>query len=73
MGYDIIPGTGFTIHARSDNRMSEPVIEPRGANSTFQLAATTINNKNAQPANFNYGGGRMPMVYGLWTVAWVWL
>ena len=71
--HSIVAGVGFSITVLSDNRLMSPVTPPPGANSTFQLAATTINNKNAQPGKTGaIGTGEIPRVYGVWTVAWAW-
>jgi hypothetical protein len=67
---NISAGTGFTIYAKNTNQINEPVTYPPGANSLWQLAATTINNKNAQPGQIGFGGGQGTRLYGQFTVQW---
>lgn len=70
---DIIAGTGFTIYATSDNRLGEPIQSIPGETSIFTASATTIGIKVAAPGQLlNYFGGFIPLVYGKWTVGWVW-
>lgn len=62
----IVAGTGFTIRAFNMSELSEP-LETAGP-STFRSAATSV-----------YGfvspsvGGAGTRLYGLWSVAWVWV
>jgi hypothetical protein len=71
---NVVAGTGFTIYARNDNHLTEPVTLPVGANSVVtSTGSTAIAVKNAQPGNVAYGGGRGTMLYGLFTVSWVWV
>lgn len=62
---NISPGTGFTIYAVGDNRLTEPLESP--GVSHFKSAATSIYGL-AQ----NSVGGKLPMTYGQWNVAWEW-
>lgn len=70
--HNVIAGTGFTIRAFNTSQLNEPIEPNPGANTLHQVSATTINNKNAQPAYKAYGGGIGTRIYGVWNVAWVW-
>lgn len=62
---NVVPGTGFTIYALNTNTLNEPLTEP-GVGS-FRSAATTVYGY-IKPAV----GGKGTLLYGTWTVAWVW-
>jgi hypothetical protein len=68
---NVVAGVGFTIYLRTDNRMSEPVETPPGANSLTQAGAAVLG-KTAQPGVRAALGGSMPMAYGKWSIAWAW-
>lgn len=63
---NIVAGVGFTIYARNDSQLNEP-LETLGP-SRFRSAAATV-----------YGfqlpsrGGQGTRLYGKWTVGWVWV
>lgn len=61
----IVAGTSLVIRAINDNRLAEPLESP--GVSKFRSAATTV-----YGAAEGSVGGRLPMVYGLWKVGWVW-
>ena len=68
---NIIAGTGFTIYARINNAMSEPVfIKPPATNIVVGTAAAV---KTAQPGAVSDQGGNAPLLYGAWNVSWVWV
>ena len=68
---NIIAATGFTIYALNDNGLSEPLVPP-GAGRTQMAHATAGNNYKGPGDQSGSVGGRCPMPYGQWTVAWVW-
>jgi hypothetical protein len=70
---DIVAGVGFTVYGVNTNMLSEPSLIAGGANSIQQATATTIVNKNAQPANFTDIGGKSTMLYGKYKIAWQWI
>lgn len=68
---NIVAGTGFTIYGFSANDISEPLVAP--GTGRRHAAHTTIGNNFKGPGDQTPSvGGKMPMVYGDWTVAWVW-
>lgn len=58
-------GVGFTIYAMNYSQVNEP-LETAGP-SRFRSAATTVYGYAAPSV-----GGQGTLIYGLWTVAWVW-
>ncbi len=67
----IVAGVGFTIFAFSDNRLSAPLAPP--GIGRILVAHTTVGNNFKGPGDLNPSvGGALPMVYGQWTLAWVW-
>jgi hypothetical protein len=74
MAGSVVAGTGFTIYAFNTSEISEPVVPASDAESRFvESTATAIAPKLAPiGANAQGGGGRGTMLYGLFTVAWVW-
>ena len=68
----IVAATGFTIYAFNSSELSEPVLPSSGAGSTYKEGSTTIGAKTAQPGVVASGGGQGTLLYGLYTVAWVW-
>ncbi|MDQ3024109.1 MAG: hypothetical protein M3R04_06980 [bacterium] len=69
---DIVAGTGFTIHGFNTNGQTEPVQLVPHNTSLVTASATTINIKTAEPGRTGNLGGKGTMLYGQWTVAWVW-
>jgi len=71
---NIVAGTGFTIYARNDNQLNEPVISIPLIHH-IQPAGTAILIKTVVPGTIvgGYGGGKGTRLYGLFTVAWVWV
>lgn len=63
---DIDPGVGFWIYAVNTSQLHEP-LETEGP-SMFRSAATTV---------YGYvgpsSGGKGTLIYGKWSVAWVWV
>lgn len=68
----IVAATGFTIYGFNTSQQNEPVEATPNANTMQEVSATTINNKNVQPAQKEYGGGAGTRIYGTWTIAWAW-
>lgn len=68
---NIVAGVGFTIYAFNTNQINEPVIPPRTA-STAVLPTAAMPAAGLQKAGQGAGGGMGTMIYGQWTVAWVW-
>lgn len=68
---NVVAGTGFTIYAFSDNRLSE-ALEAPGIGRVHRAHATAGANILQQPTVVGSVGGKLPMIYGQWTVAWVW-
>lgn len=69
---DIIAGTGFTIHAVSTNELSEPLMPPGVGRKHVTNASAGQNTYSPGDTIGRSVGGKMPMVYGQWSVAWVW-
>lgn len=63
---DIVPSTGFTIHAVYQPAGLEPLTAP--SPSTFRSAATSVYGYIAPTE-----GGRAPTIWGKWKVGWVWV
>ena len=53
---NIVAGTGFTIYGFNTNQINEPILQPRGRAGSWNDGA----------------GGRGTLIYGQFTVAWVW-
>ena len=62
---NIVPGTGFTIYAVNTSQLNEPLDHP--GVSTFR-STTTSTYGDVYPSE----GGRGMLIYGQWSVAWVW-
>jgi len=74
MAGNIVAGTGFTIYAKNDNPLTEPLLPQGGANSIVSsTGGTAILVKNAQPGAVAYGGGQGTRLFGKFTVSWVWV
>lgn len=67
---DVVGGVGFTIDAFSDTRLSEPLTAPGVARN--HIASGTVGQNTYLANTAPSVGGNLPMVYGQWTVAWVW-
>lgn len=65
MAGNIVAGTGFTIYARNENQILEP-LEVSGISGFRGTAATTYG--TSSPSR----GGLGTRLYGRWNVAWVW-
>jgi len=63
---NIVPGVGFTIYGWNTSQMNEP-LETVGP-SKFRSAAATVYGY-VSPSR----GGQGTLLYGLWSVAWVWV
>lgn len=70
----IVAGTGFTIYARNDNPINEPLF-PSAAQPAVAVAAAAITTEDSDE------GGRSPLagvggigtrIYGVWNVQWIW-
>lgn len=59
-------GVGFTIYAMNTNNLFEPLESP--GVSRFRSAATTV-----YGGIYASSGGQGTLLYGQWTVAWVWV
>lgn len=67
--HSVVDGVGFTIFARNDNPLTEPLAFIKGAkNRTISGALAGGVSKLQQPS----AGGKGTRIYGKWTVAWVW-
>lgn len=68
IAHSIVAGTGFTITAINTSQLAEP-LESMGAGQrdVALLAGRTIG--SAAPNR----GGAGTLIYGTWTVAWVWV
>ncbi len=72
MASDIVAGTGFTIHGLNTNAQTEPIETVPHNTSLFTATASAFNIKTAEPGRIGNKGGKGTMLYGQWTVAWVW-
>lgn len=59
-------GVGFTIHAMNVNPISEPL--EFGGVSKFRATAASVYGYSEPSV-----GGQGTLIYGQWTVSWVWL
>ena len=68
--HSIVEGVGFTISGFNTNQVNEPLIPTKGVSRT----TTAAENATSSPHNFQQqtAGGLGTLVYGEWTVAWVW-
>lgn len=64
-------GVGFTIYGFNTNEISEPLAPP-GVGRAHKAHATAANNTKGPGDQTPSVGGKRPMIYGQWTVAWVW-
>jgi hypothetical protein len=72
---DIVAGTGFTIFGKNTNQVNEPVYPvPKSYYINNEASLAAFVSLFAPPSvTFDIGGGGdEPMVYGLWTVSWLW-
>lgn len=67
---DIVAGVGFTIHGFNTSQLSES-LEPGGGGGKdgVETAGSGHGTGYAAPER----GGRGTLIYGAWTIAWVWL
>ena len=66
----IVAGTGFTIYGINEFPLGEPSpIMPTGYK---QSSATSATLTYRQPGAILDPGGRSPLIYGVWNVAWAW-
>lgn len=63
---NIVAGTGFTIYGWNTNQVNEP-LELAGV-SRYRSASTTVHGAPGLPSV----GGRGTLIYGQWTVRWLW-
>lgn len=68
---DIVAGTGFTIHGFNTNQVQEPLVPSGGLRSHVANVTVGQNYKGAGDQTPSVGG-KCPMPYGRFTVAWVW-
>jgi hypothetical protein len=65
MAGNVVAGTGFTIYAVNTSTLNEPL--GKAGVAGFRAAATSV---------FGYGGestgGQGTLIYGTWSVGWVW-
>ena len=66
---NIVAGTGFTIYAISDNR---PQPDPAYYPPLFNNVAAARDLKGNQSGLTTPPKPDLPMIYGLWSVAWMW-
>lgn len=69
---NVVAGTGFTIYAMNTNQINEPLSENgqgRNHRSTGTAAANTGYGTTLKPSV----GGQGTMLYGEFTVSWVWV
>ena len=69
---DIVAGTGFTIHGFNTNQLHEPLVPPGGLRSGHGASTTAGQNFKGAGDQMPSVGGKCPMPYGRFTVAWVW-
>jgi hypothetical protein len=70
----IVAGTGFTIYARNDNPINEPLF-PGNAAPTVSVAAAAITTEDlGEPGQSPLAGvgGIGTLIYGVWNVQWQW-
>ena len=65
MAGNIVAGVGFTIYALNTNTLNEPLTQP--GVDTFRPAATSTYGYTEPSV-----GGQGTLLYGSFTVAWVW-
>lgn len=65
---NVVAGVGFTIYAFNTNQIAEH--EPPQQLTHQQPSAGAM--PRTIGARRDYGEGKAPMIYGLWTVAWGW-
>jgi hypothetical protein len=71
MAGNVSAGVGFTIYAFNSLQIPEPLVRP-GERTIRRANATVGLNFKGPGDQMPSVGGRMPMIYGQWTVAWVW-
>lgn len=71
---NIIAGTGFTIYGFNTSQINEPLIPRGGIGASNKVIVDSILHKNPQGTGSGHGGGggAGTLLYGLYTVAWVW-
>lgn len=69
---DIVAGVGFTIHGFNTNTLAEPLVPPGIGRLEGAASTTAAQNTKGPGDQIGSVGGKIPMIYGQWTVAWVW-
>ena len=64
----IVNATGFTIRAFSTDEKTEPLVPVRGGRNVTLVGGLTVAQGFQRPMQ----GGKAPLLWGVWTVAWVW-
>lgn len=76
--HSIVAGTGFTISMFNAGQIAEPVIEdptPRtifSVGTAYGVGVPTNLNEGRQVGRVGVRGGKGTLIYGAWSVAWVW-
>lgn len=65
---NIVAGTGFTIYGFNTNQITEH--EPPQFITHQGQTLTGLRQAGHWPAN--YSEGKLPRIYGQWTIAWAW-
>lgn len=66
--HSVVAGVGFTITARNDNPINEPLEYIAGKGNTTLAGALVVPSKLQHPT----AGGMGTRIYGKWRVAWCW-
>lgn len=67
---NIVAGTGFTIYARNDSELSEPLEWAHPAH--IHIASSTAGQNTAPQVGNPWRGGQGTRIYGQWTLQWQW-
>lgn len=68
---NVVAGTGFTIYAFNTSQLNEPLRQP-GEGRKHITSTTAAANTRGPGDSAPSVGGKGTMIYGQWTVAWVW-
>lgn len=68
---DISAGVGFTIYGFNTSQLNEPLVVPGGTRD-HKANGTVGQNFKGAGDQMPSVGGKGTMIYGQWTVAWVW-
>lgn len=67
---NIVAGTGFTIYARNDSELNEPLGWADPAH--VHVASSTVGQNTAYAVGNPWRGGQGTRIYGQWTLQWQW-